>query len=206
MKTKTNALLLAFFLGGFGAHKFYLDKPGQGLAYLLFCWTLIPGLIAVADMLHIALMNDPEFHRRFNPHLLGPANAYGQNHGMYGGGQYPAQGYPQPGYQQPYGMAQPHSGYATPVAHGQAPAYGQPQTQAPQYGQPQAPAPRYGHPQPPAPQAGYVPPAEPLPQYNQQPPDGDYEQRLAYLEYLRQSGALNEDAYQAALAELRRSN
>ena len=38
---KTVALLLCFFLGGFGAHKFYEGKIGMGLLYLftmgLFC-------------------------------------------------------------------------------------------------------------------------------------------------------------------------
>jgi TM2 domain-containing membrane protein YozV len=29
-------------LGGFGAHRFYLGQKGWGIAYLLFCWTLIP--------------------------------------------------------------------------------------------------------------------------------------------------------------------
>jgi hypothetical protein len=34
MKSKTNAYLLWFFLGGFGAHKFYLKKPVMGVLYL----------------------------------------------------------------------------------------------------------------------------------------------------------------------------
>ncbi|RKO71209.1 TM2 domain-containing protein [Sphingobacterium puteale] len=42
MKDKTTAALMAFFLGGFGAHRFYLGQIGLGFLYLLFCWTLIP--------------------------------------------------------------------------------------------------------------------------------------------------------------------
>lgn len=38
--------VLAFFLGGIGIHKFYAGKIGAGIAYILFCWTLIPGVIA----------------------------------------------------------------------------------------------------------------------------------------------------------------
>ena len=34
---KTALALLAFFLGGFGAHKFYVGKYGQGIFYILFC-------------------------------------------------------------------------------------------------------------------------------------------------------------------------
>jgi len=35
MKSKSTAYLLWFFLGGLGAHKFYLDKTGTGILYLL---------------------------------------------------------------------------------------------------------------------------------------------------------------------------
>jgi TM2 domain-containing membrane protein YozV len=48
---KTALALLAFFLGGFGAHKFYLGKYGQGFFYILFCWTGIPGLIAFVEFI-----------------------------------------------------------------------------------------------------------------------------------------------------------
>ena len=37
MKSKTTAVLLAFFLGGLGLHKFYLGKTFQGFLYLIFC-------------------------------------------------------------------------------------------------------------------------------------------------------------------------
>jgi TM2 domain-containing membrane protein YozV/competence protein ComGC len=46
---KTALVLLTFFLGGIGAHKFYLAKYWQGVLYLLFCWTAIPGLIAFVE-------------------------------------------------------------------------------------------------------------------------------------------------------------
>lgn len=41
--------LLALFLGGIGAHKFYSGKVGTGIAYLLFCWTFIPAIIALIE-------------------------------------------------------------------------------------------------------------------------------------------------------------
>jgi TM2 domain-containing membrane protein YozV len=46
-KNKVVAGLLAIipFFGGLGIHKFYLGKIGQGVLYLIFCWTFIPALI-----------------------------------------------------------------------------------------------------------------------------------------------------------------
>lgn len=48
---KNLAGILALFLGGFGVHKFYQGKPGQGVLYLLFCWTFIPAIIAFIEAL-----------------------------------------------------------------------------------------------------------------------------------------------------------
>lgn len=42
-------LLLAFFLGAFGFHKFYSGKIGQGILYLIFSWTFIPSILALID-------------------------------------------------------------------------------------------------------------------------------------------------------------
>jgi TM2 domain-containing membrane protein YozV len=41
--------LLAFFLGSFGAHRFYLGENGLAIVYLIFFWTGIPGLIAFVE-------------------------------------------------------------------------------------------------------------------------------------------------------------
>jgi len=38
-------VLLALFLGGFGAHHFYLRRTGLGILYLLFSWTPIPWIL-----------------------------------------------------------------------------------------------------------------------------------------------------------------
>ena len=48
-KSDVVAILLAFFLGSFGAHRFYLGETGWGILYLCFCWTFIPHLIAFVE-------------------------------------------------------------------------------------------------------------------------------------------------------------
>jgi len=48
-KNSTTAVLLALFLGGFGAHHFYFGKIGLGVVYVLFCITGIPAIIAFVE-------------------------------------------------------------------------------------------------------------------------------------------------------------
>jgi len=64
-KSRVAAILLAFFLGGIGVHKFYLGKWGQGIAYLLFCWTLIPSIIAFVEFIIYLTLSDAEFAKRY---------------------------------------------------------------------------------------------------------------------------------------------
>jgi TM2 domain-containing membrane protein YozV len=64
-KNKVTAGLFALFLGGIGVHKFYLGQVGSGIVYLLFCWTLIPGLIAFIEGIILLTMNDADFARRY---------------------------------------------------------------------------------------------------------------------------------------------
>lgn len=53
-KSSTTAVLLALFLGGLGAHKFYMGQTGMGILYLVFCWTYIPSIIAFIEAFTIA--------------------------------------------------------------------------------------------------------------------------------------------------------
>lgn len=53
-------LLLALFLGGIGAHDFYIGKPVTGLIKLAFCWTGIPVIISLFNIIG-ALINKQNF-------------------------------------------------------------------------------------------------------------------------------------------------
>jgi TM2 domain-containing membrane protein YozV len=48
-KDSTVAVLLCLFLGGLGAHRFYMGQIGMGVLYAVFVWTFIPGLIAFVE-------------------------------------------------------------------------------------------------------------------------------------------------------------
>lgn len=41
--------LIAIFIGDFGIHRFYAGKWLSGIIYLLFFWTIIPGIIAFIE-------------------------------------------------------------------------------------------------------------------------------------------------------------
>lgn len=47
---KTKYCLLCFFLGAFGVHKFYANKKTAGILYLVFCWTYIPWIISLVEL------------------------------------------------------------------------------------------------------------------------------------------------------------
>ncbi|QHE63898.1 NINE protein [Rossellomorea vietnamensis] len=63
-KSKVVAGILGILLGGLGAHKFYLGKWGQGLLYLVFCWTYIPSLIGLIEGIRYLISNDEDFARK----------------------------------------------------------------------------------------------------------------------------------------------
>lgn len=64
-KSRGTAILLALFLGGIGAHKFYLGSTGLGVLYLLFCWTFIPGIIAFIEFLVYLFTSEENFHLKY---------------------------------------------------------------------------------------------------------------------------------------------
>jgi len=63
--SKTALLLLTFFLGGIGGHKFYLGKYWQGALYLLFFWTYIPGLAALVEFIVYAFTSEERLNEKY---------------------------------------------------------------------------------------------------------------------------------------------
>ncbi|WP_046004625.1 TM2 domain-containing protein [Pseudoalteromonas rubra] len=64
-KSRVAAALFAFFLGSFGAHKFYLGQVGLGVLYLFFCWTFIPALISLIEFILFLTMSDEAFNQKY---------------------------------------------------------------------------------------------------------------------------------------------
>ncbi len=64
-RNKLAAAMLALFLGGIGIHKFYLGETGQGIVYLLFCWTFIPAFFGFLECLYYLTLKDQEFEKKF---------------------------------------------------------------------------------------------------------------------------------------------
>ena len=65
---KPALLLMTFFLGGLGAHKFYLGKWVQGIFYLLFFWLWIPGLIALIELIVYACTSSERLNEKYSAH------------------------------------------------------------------------------------------------------------------------------------------
>ena len=65
---KVILLLLTFFFGGIGAHKFYLGKYGQGVLYLLFCWTAIPALVALVEFFIYLFTSSERLEEKYSAH------------------------------------------------------------------------------------------------------------------------------------------
>jgi len=99
-------VLLAFFLGCFGIHHFYVGRVGLGILYCCFCWTGIPAILGVIECF-------------FMPGRVRMYNA------MQAAGLAAALGITIPGYMGYPGWVAP--GYAAPPIHVsvQAPAAGE---------------------------------------------------------------------------------
>ncbi|HET6383554.1 MAG TPA: TM2 domain-containing protein [Armatimonadota bacterium] len=65
-KDKVAAGILAILLGTFGAHKFYLGEIGMGILYLVFSFTLIPGLVGLVEGIVYLCESDQTFDYKHN--------------------------------------------------------------------------------------------------------------------------------------------
>ena len=63
-KNRVTAALFAFFLGGLGAHRFYIGDKLGGFLYLLFFWTFIPALLALIEFIMIISTSDEKFEEK----------------------------------------------------------------------------------------------------------------------------------------------
>ena len=64
-KNRGIAALLAFLVGGFGVHRFYLGQ-WWGVFYLLLVWTMIPGLISVIEAIVFLCTSDKSWDDKYN--------------------------------------------------------------------------------------------------------------------------------------------
>ncbi|WP_108663245.1 NINE protein [Acuticoccus kandeliae] len=64
-KNKVIAAVLAFLFGSFGAHRFYLGQIGWGILYLIFFWTVIPGIVAIIEGILYLAMSEEAFARKY---------------------------------------------------------------------------------------------------------------------------------------------
>ena len=64
-KNRIIAALLAFLMGTFGVHKFYLGKIFSGILYLVFCWTGIPSIISFFEAVILFFSSDASFERKY---------------------------------------------------------------------------------------------------------------------------------------------
>ena len=63
-KSRLTAGLLGILVGGLGVHKFYLNKVGLGIVYVLFCWTFIPAVIGLIEGIIYLTQDDMTFGRQ----------------------------------------------------------------------------------------------------------------------------------------------
>ncbi len=64
-KSRSLAIALALVLGGLGFHKFYLNQPGWGFLYLIFCWTFIPAIVGLIEGIMWIFTSEEAFNSKY---------------------------------------------------------------------------------------------------------------------------------------------
>ena len=62
---KHTTALLAFLLGTFGVHKFYLGQRAWGVLYLLFCWSGVPTILGVIESIFYIFHSDERWLEKY---------------------------------------------------------------------------------------------------------------------------------------------
>lgn len=64
-KSKVTAALLAFFLGSFGVHRFYLGESGKGLLYIALLFFFISPILGLFDGIRYLTMSNDIFALKY---------------------------------------------------------------------------------------------------------------------------------------------
>ena len=64
-KNRPIAIVLALLLGSFGIHRFYVGPISWGIAYLIFFWTGIPGILAWLEAIYWLTRSDVEWAQKY---------------------------------------------------------------------------------------------------------------------------------------------
>lgn len=63
-RSRSIAIMLAVLLGGLGIHKFYTNKPGWGILYIIFCWTFVPMILGLIEGIYWLTLSDAQFQAK----------------------------------------------------------------------------------------------------------------------------------------------
>lgn len=78
MKDRKTAIILAFFLGWLGVHRFYLGQTGKGLIYI-FTGGGFFGILPFLDFLIWLLGNQESFDKKYNSQAIQREQSKTQN-------------------------------------------------------------------------------------------------------------------------------
>ncbi|MEI0446860.1 TM2 domain-containing protein [Brachyspira intermedia] len=73
MRKRIKAIIcsaLSLIFGGIGIQKFYLGQTKRGILYVLFCWTGIPYLLCIVDLIRFIFMTEKDFNLTYNKEYI----------------------------------------------------------------------------------------------------------------------------------------